>query len=111
MDPILIVLILFALIVVGVVCGIRMIVKRIRRKITAKKARKDYPHITRKEFSTLAKQAARKIKRVSSITVEGARIVGRVTSQSRISEWQFVLDFGDIDHLAYCGGQRPLMRI
>ncbi len=58
-----------------------------------------YPAISQREFAILAKQAARKIKRVSSLTVRDTDVYGEVTSQSGISTWEFSLHFGPIERL------------
>lgn len=58
-----------------------------------------YPDISQRDFTVLAKQAAKKIKRINYLRVEGAKVYGYVNSQSGISEWGFKLDFGRIDQL------------
>ncbi len=58
-----------------------------------------YPEISQRDFTIMAKQGGKKIKRITSLKVNGTKVYGRVSSQSKISEWDFVLDFGDIDRL------------
>ena len=55
--------------------------------------------ISQNEFSEIAKRKAKKIKRISSISISGTILHGTVQSQSGISTWAFQLDFNDFGHL------------
>lgn len=49
--------------------------------------------ISEEEFRTIVFSAARKIKRITSITITGARVICVVEARSNISRWEFELDF------------------
>jgi len=55
--------------------------------------------MSQRNFAIIAKQAAKQIKRINYLEVDGAKIVGHVTSNSKISEWKFSLNFGSVDCL------------
>ena len=55
--------------------------------------------ITQEEFESIALYCAKRIKRVSEISVSGPIVLGIVQSQSGISEWSFKIDYNDYGHL------------
>ena len=51
------------------------------------------------DFEQMANRAARKIKRLEKVAVDGPIVYGMVQSQSGISDWYFMLDFNDYGHI------------
>ena len=51
--------------------------------------------LSKKEFQEIVKRVAKKIKRINSVTIDNARIEGKVISQSGVSDWYFIADFND----------------
>ncbi len=51
--------------------------------------------ITRNVFEDIAFKCAKRIKRISDIKIGNGTVKATVSSQSGISEWEFVLDFND----------------
>ena len=96
-------LLLLVFIVIAVIKIIRRIIRRIRerrKRIAVPKEIPQYKAIPQRDFTIMAKQAAKKIRRINYLDVDGARVYGYVTSQSGISEWGFKLDFGNLDQLS-----------
>lgn len=56
------------------------------------------------EFEYIVKNAAKRIKRIEHVSVDGATVECRVISQSKITYWTFTLDFNDRGKLTgkYC---------
>lgn len=55
--------------------------------------------ISQDEFAQIARKAAKRIKRVISIDINGPFITGIACSQSGITTWSFTLDFNDYGHI------------
>ena len=55
--------------------------------------------ITQREFIDLAQKIGKQIKRVEDISIYGAQIVGKVQSQTGLSQWTFTIDYNDWGHL------------
>ena len=55
--------------------------------------------ISKEEFSQLAINICKKIKRVKNVSVRGPFIYGEVKSQSGLSTWGFFVDFNDYGHI------------
>jgi hypothetical protein len=55
--------------------------------------------ISRDDFEKIANIVCRRVKRISSINVNGPIISCTVRTQSGISEWKFKVDFNDFGHI------------
>lgn len=55
--------------------------------------------ISYEDFSNIAYQAAKKIKRIKDVTVSGTIIYCTVASQTGISDWDFRVDFNNWGHI------------
>lgn len=55
--------------------------------------------ISKVTFENSAYKAAKTIKRVTNISVDGPMVYGTVISQSGISTWDFEIDFNDYGHI------------
>lgn len=88
------------LLILVIAIGIARRKKKQQKKKTSPTPTPIYPEISQRDFTIIAKQAAKKIKRINYLQVDGAKVYGYVTSQSRISEWGFTLDFGRLDQLS-----------
>ena len=64
------------------------------------------------EFEYIVKNAAKRIKRIEHVSVDGATVECRVISQSKITYWTFTLDFNDRGKLTgkYCIFQKMRIR-
>lgn len=51
------------------------------------------------DFEALAQTAARRTKRVRSVSVQGARVFATVESQSKLTDWNFEVDFNNWGHV------------
>ncbi len=68
-------------------------------------ARKCFPckfnnGITTEVLTLLAEHCARKIKRITKVVVNGASVTCSIESQSRLSTWDFTVDFNDWGHIS-----------
>lgn len=51
------------------------------------------------EFTNIANRIASRTKRITCITIDGLVVTATVQSQSRLTEWDFSVDFNDYGHL------------
>lgn len=84
--------------------GLIALIRKSRKEAAEEKQRKrmtcDFSEgISQKEFEEIAQTAAKKIKRITSLIVNGPELNGVVTSKSGISNWNFTVDFNDYGHL------------
>lgn len=55
--------------------------------------------ISQDDFERIVRRTCKKIKRVSSVNINGPVIKGTVRTSSGISEWGFTIDFNDYGHI------------
>ena len=55
--------------------------------------------ISEEDFEDIAHKAAKRIKRIADVTVDGTLICVAVRTQSGINTWGFRLDFNDYGHI------------
>lgn len=56
--------------------------------------------VSENEFKEIVQNVAKRIKRITFLSIDGPKIYGTIMSQSGITEWNFIVDFNDYGHLS-----------